>query len=202
MISEKVNAGTLKNLKNKTVYAEMTSSFPPPKVVMESDQDYSTAWKRLHSPVVDGKARDVLFLLIHNKLPVKERLFRIGLNRDPYCIKCARAEINDIVHYFCTCESVSNTWSWLKSKVMQFDDMRVRADMDDWDLVNLLYPKSSNDSEIVWLVSCYVLYVWETVFVRKLEVKRDKFFGYLTFKYKMHQATSQDQLLNLHHIYS
>ena len=30
MISDKVAAETLKTLKNKTVYAEMTSSFPPP----------------------------------------------------------------------------------------------------------------------------------------------------------------------------
>ena len=50
-ISEKVTAGTIKNLTNKIVYAEMTSSFPPPKVVMQSNRDYSTAWKRLHSPV-------------------------------------------------------------------------------------------------------------------------------------------------------
>ena len=74
--------------------------------------------------------------------------------------------------------------------------------VDDWDLVNLLYLKSSHDSEILWLVSLYVLYVWETVHAKKLEVKRDKFFGYLTFKYKMHQVTAPDELLNLHHIYS
>ena len=83
MISEKVSAGTIKTLTNKVVYAEMTSSFPPPKVVMENNRDYRAAWRRLHSPVVDCKARDVLFLLLHNKLPVKERLFRIGLRHDP-----------------------------------------------------------------------------------------------------------------------
>ena len=44
------------------------------------------------------------------------------------------------------------------------------ASVDDWDLVNLLYLKSSHDAEIVWLVSYYVLYVWETVHVRKREV--------------------------------
>ena len=88
LISEKVDAGTIKTLTNKTVYAEMTSSFPPPKVVMDSNRDYGTVWKRLHSTVVDDKARDVLFLLLHNKLPVKERLFRIGMKHDPYCLKC------------------------------------------------------------------------------------------------------------------
>ena len=52
----KVTPETLKTLTNKTVYAEMTSTFPPPKVVMESDRDYGTAWMRLYSPVVDDKA--------------------------------------------------------------------------------------------------------------------------------------------------
>ena len=56
MISEKVSAGTIKTLTNKSVYAEMTSSFPLPKVVMENNRDYSTAWRRLHSTVVDSKA--------------------------------------------------------------------------------------------------------------------------------------------------
>ena len=146
MMSEKVNAGTIKTLTNKAVYAEINSSFPPPKVVMESNRDYSIAWRRLHSPIVDCKARDVLFLLLHNKLPVKERLFRIGLRHDTYCIKCAGAEINDIVHFFCTCEAVSDTWSWLKSKVMRLSHMG--ASVDDWDLVNLFYLKSSHDAEI------------------------------------------------------
>ena len=198
IISEKVTAETIKNITNKTVYAELTSSFPPPKVVMESNRDYSSAWKRLHSPVVDGKARDVLFLLLHNKLPVKERLFRIGLKHDPYCLKCAGAEVSDIVHFFCTCEAVNNTWAWLKGQVVQLGRMGV--DVDDWDIVNLLFLKSNRDSEIVWLVSSYVSYVWEMMHVKKSEVKLDKFFGYLTFKYKMHQMTSPDQTINLHYI--
>ena len=79
---------------------------------------------------------------------------------------------------------------------------RLGASVDDWDIVNLHFLNSSNDSEIVWLISSYVLYVWEVVHDKKLEVKRDKFFGYLTFKFKMHQTTSPDQPLNLHHIYN
>ena len=95
----------MKTLSNKIVYMEMTSSFPPPKVVFDSNRDYSVVWRRLHNPVVDSKAKDVMFLLLHNKLPVKERLFRIGLKNDPYCLKCDGAEINDIVHFFCSCEA-------------------------------------------------------------------------------------------------
>ena len=175
----------------------MTSSFPPPKVVMESNRDDSTAWRRLHSPVVDCKTRDVMFLLLHNKLPVKERLFRIGLRHDPYCLKCDGAEVSDIVHFFCSCEAVHNTWSWLKRQVVQWGQMG--AGVEDWEILNLFYVSSCHDAEIVWLVSSYVLFVWEMLQVKKLEVKLDKFFGFLTFKYKMHQTTSQHQLKNLHY---
>ena len=77
----------------------------------------------------------------------------------------------------------------------------MRVDVEDWDIVNLLFLKSGRDSEIVWLVSSYVSYVWELVHVRKSEVKLDKFFGYLTFKYKMQQMTSPDHI-NLHCIFS
>ena len=164
---------------------------------MENNRDYSAAWRRLHSPVVDCKARDVLFLLLHNKLPVDERLFRIGLRHDPYCLKCAGAVVNDIVHYFCSCDAVYDTWSWVKRQVVQLGQMG--AGVDDWEVVNLCFENSCNDTEIVWLVSSYVLYVWEMVQVKKLEVKLDKFFGFLTFKYKMHQTISQDQLQNLHY---
>ena len=198
MTSDKVSAGTMKTLTNKIVYTEMTSSFPPPKVVFESNRDYSVAWRRLHSPVVDSKAKDVLFLLLHNKLPVKERLFRIGLKNDPYCVKCPGAEINDIVHFFCSCEAVCDTWSWVKRQVMQLGQLG--AGVNDWEIVNFLYENSCHDAEIVWIVSSYVLYVWETVHVKRLELKLDKFFGFLTFKYKMHQATTSDLLENLHYI--
>merc|ERR1711954_434841 len=75
--------------KNLIVYAEMTSTLPPTKVVRESNLDYSLTWSRLNSSVVDARARDVMYLMIHNKLPVKERLFRIRLRNDPYCMACA-----------------------------------------------------------------------------------------------------------------
>ena len=121
---------------------------------MESDLDYGAPWRRLHSAVVDIRARDIMFLLIHNKLPVQERLFRIRLKPDPYCIRCAQAEINDIVHFFCKCESVSNTWTWLKRQVVRLG--QIGPNVADWDIVNLFFPNSRHDWEITWLVSTYV----------------------------------------------
>ena len=195
MVCETLTTETIENLTNKKVYRELTSSFHPPKVVMESDLDYGVAWRRLHSTVVDIKARDVMFLLMHNKLPVKERLFRMRLKPDPYCLRCAQAEICDIEHFFCRCEAVSNTWSWLKREVVRLG--RMAPNVADWDVINLFFPNSIRGQEILWLVSNYILYVWETVSMKKQDVKLEKFFGFLTFKFKMHQVTSSGLVLSL-----
>ena len=77
--------------------------------------------------------------------------------------------------------------------------------MADWDIINLFFPNSGHDREIIWMVSTYVLYVWDAVYIKKQDVKFDKFFGFLTFKFKMYQAQSLglDQvlvhILNLHY---
>ena len=153
--------------------------------------------------MVDIKARDIMFLLLHNKLPVMERLFRIKLKPDPYCLRCPQAEINDVVHFFCKCEAVSNTWSWMKSQVVRMGQMG--PNVTDWDIINLFFPNLTRGREILWLVSNYIIYVWETVNIKKQEVKLDKFYGFLTFKFKMHQAMSVGldpvlaQILNLHY---
>ena len=51
---------------------------------------------------------------MHNKLPVKERLFRVGLSNDPYCNFCPSAEICDVEHFFCACGRVNAIWCRIK----------------------------------------------------------------------------------------
>ena len=45
-----------------------------------------------------------IYLLLHNKLPVAERLFRIGFKNDPYCLNCPQAVKADVEHFLCQCE--------------------------------------------------------------------------------------------------
>ena len=143
---------------------------------MDGNKDYSEVWGRLHNPVV----RDVMFLLIHNKLPVQERLCRIRLRADPYCVYCVRAEIGDAEHFFCTCHKTSETWSWVKRQVIS----QVGRDILDWDAINLFIPKSRQDKEMVWMLTHYVLHVWDSLHVKESDVKLDQFIGYLKFKFK------------------
>ena len=141
MISDTLTPGSLNSITNRIVYAEMTSSLPPPKVVRESNLDYSLTWSRLHSSVVDARARDVMYLMIHNKLPVKERLFRIRIKNDPYCMACAGAEIADVEHYFAKCDGIAGTWAVVKKEVLRYGKFKV----EDWKILNLMFQKSRLD---------------------------------------------------------
>ena len=194
MIAETLSVTTLQTLTNKLVYADMTSSFPPPKVVRESNLDYQKVWSRLHT-VVEPRARDILFLLIHNKLPVPERMFRIRLRNDPYCLSCDGAEFADLEHFFCSCVKVGRIWPWLRMKVLEFS--RCGQNISNWEILNLFVSDSALDLEVTWLISSYVLYVWENIHVRNAEVKLEQFFGYLSFKYKEYQNISKYQMKNL-----
>ena len=194
MVTDTLTVETLKTINNKVVYAEMTSSFPPPKVEMESGRDYGAVWSRLNSSVVEFRARDVMFLLLHNKLPVRERLFRIRLRSDPYCEYCSAAELSDVEHFFCLCVKSLRVWTWLKRKVLLLVGQQ---QVEDWDLLNLFLPPSDFELEIVWMVSSYVQYMWDAVYVRGVDVQIDQFFGFLTYKFREHQAVSKFKLKNL-----
>ena len=52
----------------------------------------------------------------------------------------------------------------------------------DWELLNLFLPRSQFEEEIIWLVSNYIRFVW--TYMENSVVNFDKFFGFLTFKYK------------------
>ena len=58
----------------------------------------------------------------------------------------------------------------------------------NWELINLLFPKSGYEDQCVWLVGIYVAKVWEDIYVRdRSGFDGYKFFGYLRFKYKAAQ---------------
>ena len=137
----------------------------------------------------------MMYLLIHNKLPVQERLFRIRLRNDPYCQSCAGAEICDVEHFFTRCERVVDTWTCMRIEILRYG--KFQNSVDDWKILNLMFPKSRVDNELIWLVSSYALYVWESVYLRGAEVRAEQFFGFLKFKYKELQKRSTNIIENL-----
>ena len=66
-------------LTNKVVYAGFAENFVKTKVEREAMQSMYLVWSRLKSLELNKNVQETSFLLVHDKLPVKERIYRIGL---------------------------------------------------------------------------------------------------------------------------
>ena len=185
--SDYFNQCSWKNLTSKTIYVNFLKSLANPKVERDAGVSYKEVWKRSMSRVLTSCARDVLFLLIHNKHPVRERLFRIGLLVDPYCDSCVGAEVCDIEHFFCTCPRVSAVWEDVRGMLEAVLGVN-RRNCSDWNLLNLQFPRAMGDDQCVWLIGTYIAEVWDQIYTRgRLRLKKEEFFGFLRFKYKTSQ---------------
>ena len=183
-----------KSLTNKIIYVGKVDSFPKPAIESKSGIDFGKAWHRIHLAVLEPVSRDISYLAIHNKLPVQERLFRIRLSNDPYCPTCPGADICDLLHFFCNCTKVSTVWKHLH----QIINAMLGVEVENRDIINYMFPKSSKDKEVVWLIGNYLATTWNELYVRGKDcLKYEEFFGYLTFKYKADQQGARHSLSSI-----
>ena len=63
---EVINSDNLNAVPCKEIYADLTSSFPPPKIIYKyEDLPWNEIWGRLNLPVLSSEVQDLMFLLIH-----------------------------------------------------------------------------------------------------------------------------------------
>ena len=139
-IAELFTSSNWKGLINRTVYQHHVSLLEAPKVELEHGSSMSRAWKRLFLPSLSAESQEILYLMLHNKLPVKERLHRIGVARDPYCDQClADGAVNpicDTEHFFCLCIKVAESWRGIKEIICNL----LQEKPNDADLLTLIFP--------------------------------------------------------------
>ena len=196
-LSEVISVSNWRKLTNKNIYNSYTVEFPVPKVERDAGVTLSHIWKKLLSPSLQSESKEVLYLSIHNKLPVRERLFRIGIVNDPYCEECLEetgAVISDVLHVFCQCMKVQDIWKLIRTIINGLLPVSLK-DVEDVQLLSLNFRKSAKDDEITWLISTYVAEVWNLLEKKKVrQVSRDKLFGFLKFKYRADQAGARPRL--------
>ena len=194
-LHDHVNVEYWRVLTNKMIYNGFAQNFTKTKVEREAPQPMCLAWSRLQSLEVNRRVQETNFLLVHNKLPVKERLFRIGLARDPYCDLCDVAVIQDTLHYFTQCERVGDFWEWVRS--MLFLIVGAQADLlQNSDLLNFTWAQCNSDREIVWLISWFVWFTWDRCQQDSMNrINERELFGFMRFKYK--EARNQGRLSSI-----
>ena len=149
----------------------------------EAAQPMGLVWARLQSLKMNRAVQEANLLLVHNKLPVKERLFRIGLSGDPYCEFCDSAVIQDTLHYFTQCGRVQGFWIWVRSVIYQV--IGAQADLIlDSELLSFSWTRCRWDREIVWLISWFVWFIWRGCDQGSSRINGRELFGFMRFKYK------------------
>jgi hypothetical protein len=109
---EDIETVTVKNL-----YMSFTETLPPPKVMYKQNQGrvWENVWSNINHPMLRVKEREFLFLLVHNILPTRERLFKMNLVESEICVCGGGAE--SLEHIFFTCVKSQSAWSWMRRKM-------------------------------------------------------------------------------------
>ena len=159
LVLEDISVATLRRVTAKELYEKNTSTFPPPKVVFRFDVDWCLVWRRLNSPLLHSLAREVLFSIVHNIVPNRQRLFsKMNMVAHPNCLLCGVVEDN--THIFTGCVMVREAWGWLRLRVLSLLPAEC-ATTSNMEFVNLFYSEHAFDEEIVWLLGTYVELVWK-----------------------------------------
>ena len=184
---EDVDPERLDQVKVKELYKGFTDTFPPPKAVYRHDVPWEKVWERINHPVLEVKQREMMFLLVHNILPTRERLLRLNQVDSDQCEE--RDGTEDVVHLFCTCRRSQVAWSWMRRKILnRYPELQVLSDFEMLHLLTLDH--SDNPLDLIWLVTNFVEYVW----AKKTEnsayyIDLDKFKIVLQQKFALNQKS-------------
>ena len=186
-----VSPHQLEKVRVKEVYRELTNTLPPPKVIYKYDLPWATVWENIHHPVLDVKQRELMFLLVHNILPSRQRLFRLNQVQDDNCLEGDGQET--LEHLFCQCRRTQVAWAWMRRKIINWCPSH--HGLSDFEMINLVTLEKQKVLDIIWLVANYVSYVWS----KKCEnnnsnIDLDKFIVVLRNEYELNRQYSQNKV--------
>ena len=176
-----LSVGNLRKVTAKALYQECTTSFPPPKVVFKHDIDWPLVWNRLDYLVLEPLGREVLFNIVHNIVPNRDRLFnKMHMVNSPNCMECGVRE--DITHIFTECVMVREAWGWVRMRLLGLLSEE-SARCSNFEMINLMFEKHFMDLEAVWLVATFVEFVWLEKFMLKKIVKIEHIVCHMKLRY-------------------
>ena len=189
-IAEVISPTNWKNASNKLIYQKHVNKFPPSKTEVDFGATLTDTWKNINFLFLGTPEHEVAYLLIHNKLQTRERLFRIRMAQDPYCLHCLEiygvAVIEDREHAFCSCLRVLHVWNLIKKIMRNLLHVQIlpRADLD----YLLLKFSGSCRQKLTWLITSYVSKIWDLSQREDTgNVKEEQLFGFLRFKYRLNR---------------
>ena len=203
-LRQEFNPQDLKSATTKLIYrSRVADVIPPPKVVEKNPgvdfQGLVFPW--LSYRILESEPRDVLFSLVHNFYPNKERMFVQNRTQDPHCpLQECQGMVQDREHIFTSCSLVASAWLWLRSRLLRlFPSTEGSVGISNEDFLLLQFPKDTLDKECVWLIGNFCEIVTKTVVGKKIRLQPNQLAGKLRSRLMMmkKRAVVQPVIFNL-----
>ena len=202
--------------KAKNIYKEMEQEYPVPRAQtrMELDEEkWKIIWKRIENKVHDMDAQDILYRTIHQIIPTRYRIHRIGRAPFPFCPDCTIKKgpvegpllergrrgdldlvvggpIGDIVHVLAECKTVEILWSWFRKLVLRQMD-KSWGKMSNKEIIFLIFPKFKNEETVLWMISTYIYYIYIEVFRRRRKPRLEQLIATFELKHLAHVSSKR-----------
>ena len=190
-----VDVERLRKTTAKSLYSSFTSTFPPPKIVYKYEVDWSRVWMRLQSPMLEPRAREILFMIINNIIPNRDRLFnKFHMVPDSTCVHCR--VLQDNVHLFCECQLLRESWFWIRQRLLIMFPATY-GKTSNFEFLHLMFESYVLDDEAVWILGIWVQLVWNIVVCKKKCLKLETVKGEFSLKFASHQNSNLPTLANI-----
>ena len=114
-IEPKIDEQSLNMHTTKSIYMCLNSTPCPPKVEINFERNWDQIWSNLNHPIISCDARNIMFLILHNIYPNKQRLNRMNrLHPIGLCNMC-NFVTEDNIHLFTTCPRFIPCFEYVKS---------------------------------------------------------------------------------------
>ena len=187
-----VNAKNLRKTTAKSLYTSFSSTFPPPKVVYKYEVDWDMVWMRLQSPMLESKQREVMFMIVHNIVPNRDRLCnKFHMVPDQNCTECG--VLHDNVHLFCECKLVREAWFWVRQRLLGLFP-NDHGKTSNFEFINLMFGSYLMDNEAIWMLGIWVELVWNIVICKKKSLKLETTRTEFSLKFVSHKNSNSPAL--------
>jgi len=110
----------------KVAYNHLIIKTIKPKACFLDDADMrAEAWKRLKKSILEPEARDTIWLVSHEALPVAFYLFRFHLLVHNLCVLCMR-KVESIDHCLIECINAKALWTYIFTFNSELSDLKAR----------------------------------------------------------------------------
>ncbi|KAJ1520336.1 hypothetical protein ONE63_004534 [Megalurothrips usitatus] len=100
----------------RAIYGEMRAAAPAqtPRVARKPPEvRWEQVWAYINRPAIPQAARDSWWTAVHDLVPTRQRLRRIGRADTAACLKC-QAE-DTLEHRLTACDEAAGAWEWLRA---------------------------------------------------------------------------------------